>query len=243
MSDYDGNVDFWKRTKKKIQSDYICRPQALELLGDVQGKRVIDIGCGDGYVSRLLAKRGAKVTAVDISEGLIQAAMEQEAKDAVGVEYRIGSALNLEFLAENFFDCAVSVMVFGHFDHDDVYQSLRETHRVLKSGGTFVLAVPHPAMYIVRPRTKWVEFNNQHPLDYWDDEEKILLRTNDSQEFPVDAKKNTIAGYLNGLISCGFLIQEISEPRASVADMKECPEMWGCEDKVPFYLIIKVIKK
>ncbi|MFA7319150.1 MAG: class I SAM-dependent methyltransferase [Parcubacteria group bacterium] len=242
MSSYDKNVNFWRRTKKTIQSDYICRPQAIDLLSEVRGKRIIDIGCGDGYVSRILASRGAKITAVDVSKGLILSAINQETIDNLGIEYRIESALDLKSVEDESFECAVSIMVFGHFNNNEMHQSLRETCRILKSGGVFVLAVPHPAMYIARLKTRWVEFNNQHP-DYWGNEDRLVLRTNDEQEFSVVAKKHTLEEYLNGLIGCGFLIQEVSEPKANEDDMKEYSEMWGCEDKVPFYLVIKATKK
>jgi len=64
---YNQNTGFWERDKKIIQSDYLCRPYILEELGEIKNLRVADIGCGEGYLSRILASKGAKVTSLDIS--------------------------------------------------------------------------------------------------------------------------------------------------------------------------------
>ncbi|MBT4192020.1 MAG: methyltransferase domain-containing protein [Candidatus Diapherotrites archaeon] len=71
---------FWQRDEKLIQSDFLCRPQSINALGNVKGKRILDIGCGEGYVSRILALKGASVVGIDNSREMIGKAIEIEPK-------------------------------------------------------------------------------------------------------------------------------------------------------------------
>lgn len=242
MNIYNENLKFWLRNEKKLQSDFLCRPYVLKMLGDVNGKTITDIGCGEGYVSRMLASGGAKVVAVDISEKLIQSAQNQEMKDKLGIDYRIESALKLESFQDDSFDTAISVLVYGHFDSQEMRRAVDETRRVLKVGGIFVLAVPHPIAYMVRRSSGWIFFGSQ-VCNYWKEDDRIYLRNIDLKRFRIDAQKSTVSGYVNTLIMNGFRINEILEPRASKEDMEQFPDMWKDEDKIPYYLIIRAIKE
>src|SRR5262245_53936637 len=65
----------------------------LQLIGDVKGKRVLDVGCGDGHYTRILRKAGAaEVVGIDISDRMIKLAREQEARQSLGIEYRVEDA-------------------------------------------------------------------------------------------------------------------------------------------------------
>src|SRR5437870_12788887 len=76
-----------------IYRDYLNTPAFFAMLPDVAGLAGLDIGCGEGHNTRLLAKRGAKMTAVDIAEGFIAHARQAEAHEPLGIEYRIASAV------------------------------------------------------------------------------------------------------------------------------------------------------
>ena len=62
-------------------------PALLEACGDVRGARALDVGCGQGYFTRLLARAGAKAVGVDLSDALIARAAELEAAEPLGVTY------------------------------------------------------------------------------------------------------------------------------------------------------------
>lgn len=237
--DYTEKNKFWKRVKQTIQSDFLCRPYIFNLLKDVKGQNVIDIGCGDGYVSRYFASHGAKVVGVDNSEGLISVAKQQEEKDHLGIKYFLGSALNLKMIKSNSMDCAVSVLVFGHFNAEEIIKAVNETKRILRKGGCFVLAVPHPFMYVCKPKTKWIKFNYKK-LDYFNDKiAEISLYTKDKMKFDISAQHHTFEKYLNSLTDCSFVIEKIIEPKAQKRDISVYPYMWGEEGSLPTYLIIK----
>src|SRR5271168_4896129 len=69
---------------------------ALKLIGDVKGKRVLDVACGEGHFTRMVRNAGAaEVLGVDISERMIDLAREQEARQPLGIEYRVEDAKTL----------------------------------------------------------------------------------------------------------------------------------------------------
>lgn len=57
---YDSQALDWQREKPTLLSDFSARPHVIEHCGDVTGKKILDLGCGEGYVSRLLIKNGCE---------------------------------------------------------------------------------------------------------------------------------------------------------------------------------------
>ena len=62
-------------------------PEHVELCGDVEGLEVLDLGCGTGYFAREMARRGARVTAVDLSPKMLAHARRLESEDPLGIRY------------------------------------------------------------------------------------------------------------------------------------------------------------
>ncbi|MBI4219671.1 MAG: class I SAM-dependent methyltransferase [Chloroflexi bacterium] len=114
----------------------------LELLGPVRGLDVLDVGCGNGYLCRKLARADARPTGVELSDGFLSIARGREAREKQGITYHHGSASRMEFLASNRFDKAVSNYVL--MDVLDFEAALSEVFRVLKPGGAFVAVISHP---------------------------------------------------------------------------------------------------
>jgi SAM-dependent methyltransferase len=113
---WDGNARAWTKLVRAgydVCRDYQTSPAFFELLPDVSGLRGLDIGCGEGHNTRLLAARGAYVTALDISAEFIR---ESAAHPGSGsVRYLVASALHPPFAAASFdFATAfMSLMDFG----------------------------------------------------------------------------------------------------------------------------------
>lgn len=113
---------------------------AYNLLGDVRGKDVLDLGCGDGENTILLVNRGAKVCAIDISDSLIELARRRmEVNGFVeGFKFYTGSAHKLPF-PDASFDVVFGMATLHHFDPE---QTSREVWRVLRSGGRAIFKEP-----------------------------------------------------------------------------------------------------
>lgn len=100
------------------------------------GGRVLDVGCGPGFFSVMLAARGFAVTAFDASRGMLQKAAERARKAGAAVETVLGDAQNLPF-AEAAFDCVCSRNLVWNLQ--DPQQGYREWLRVLKPGGLLLV--------------------------------------------------------------------------------------------------------
>lgn len=112
----------------------------FHLLGDVHGKTVLDFGCGSGANTLLLARRGARVISVDISDALIKLAERRLAVNGLAgrARFMVGSAHQLP-LAENSVDVVVGIAILHHLDLE---LASRETWRVLRRGGRAIFQEP-----------------------------------------------------------------------------------------------------
>src|SRR5947209_6594958 len=144
---WNANANAWTRLARAgydIYRDYLNTPAFLELLPNVAGLAGLDIGCGEGHNTRLLARRGARVTAVDIAEDFIAHARQAEADEPLGIEYRVASAVDLPFAGASL-DFATGFMSFMDIPETD--RVLAETWRVLKPGGFLQFSITHPCYY------------------------------------------------------------------------------------------------
>ena len=103
-------------------------------VGPIDGKRILDIGCGSGALAATLSSEGAKVVGIDIEETAIESAR----RNAPLAEFRTGSANQLPF-ADQAFDAAIFVNSLHHVEPRSMEQALFEAGRVLKHGGHLVL--------------------------------------------------------------------------------------------------------
>ncbi len=87
--------------------DELNNPATFELIGDVKDRLVLDLACGEGYNTRILARKGARVTGVDFSEKMIELAKREEAKEKLNICYRVLEAIDLKEFSNNHFDVVV----------------------------------------------------------------------------------------------------------------------------------------
>lgn len=116
-------------------------PIVNRFLGDVKGKKILDLACGNGYFSRRLEKKGAKVTGVDYSPELIKIA-KSFVKDKSKIDYFIGNAANLKFLRNNSFEIIVCNVAF--MDIKNIKGTIKECSRLLKKEGKLIFSIKHP---------------------------------------------------------------------------------------------------
>jgi SAM-dependent methyltransferase len=114
----------------------------LRLIGDVKGKRVLDLGCGSGQSAIAFAKQGAIVIAVDAAPQQLARAREHAEAEEAKVEWRLGDLADLAFLRAESIDVAFSA--FAVAEVDDVARLFRQVQRVLKPNAPFVFSYEHP---------------------------------------------------------------------------------------------------
>lgn len=117
-------------------------PYMLEIMGDVEGKKILDLGCGEGGYSRQLAKKGADVVAVDCSEFSIEYATEQAKVNGLAIQHFLRNSNDLYGIEDSTFDIVLCSMML--MDCEDFEGTIQEVVRVLKPSGTLFASVLHP---------------------------------------------------------------------------------------------------
>lgn len=191
----------------------------LGLLGDMQSERILDAGCGEGRFARMLAERGALVTAVDFSVRMIANAMELERERPLGIDYRQQNMCDLSGLEDGSFDAAVAYLSL--LDVEDDRAALGEIARVLKDGGHLSFSVVHPCFFT--PDSSW---ESRRPGKIPIHDEDKLYRKVDNY-FPSRVMRfrmwptapaetvnyhRTLTDITSATLDAGFLIRRIIEP-------------------------------
>ncbi len=141
---WEENSEAWTKLARAgydVARDGLNTPAFLEMLPDVDGLSGLDVGCGEGHNTRLLAARGARMVGIDISENFVHHAREAEEAEPLGIRYRRASAVELPFGGGSF-DFAVAFMSL--MDMPEVEGVLAEVYRVLRPGGFLQFSIEHP---------------------------------------------------------------------------------------------------
>jgi SAM-dependent methyltransferase len=202
-------------------------PSLKRMIGDVKGKKVLDIACGEGYFSRHYARAGAEVIGVDFSAEMIKAAEDEEKRNPLGIEYHVADAADLSFIASASFDLAFSFMAL--MDITDYESAIGEAYRVLKGGGRFVFMITHPCFeqrwhdgkLIGGWETRVLDDGSREFLYLW--VEDYFTRHDEVVDWPLKGGRRpyaftttsyhrTLADYVNALSEKGFVVTRMDEP-------------------------------
>jgi len=137
--------DVWHRT--------LIDPSLLKVIGNCRGKEILDLGCGNGYLSRRLARGGAKVTAVDVSPRMIRNAKGHDPTRSLGIRYVCSNANELDGIPSAKFDLVFANMSL--MDMEEAEGAIKEVGRVLRRGGRFVASISHPCFDLMS-NSSWV---------------------------------------------------------------------------------------
>lgn len=136
----------------------------MNQLGDIHGKRILDLGCGAGENSAYFARQGADCVATDISPGMVETALKLAEKYGIKLEGRVVNAMNIDF-PDNSFDIVYAANILHHVDPK---LALKEMHRVVKPGGKVCFWEPlkhNPIINVYRRMATSVRTENEMPLD------------------------------------------------------------------------------
>ncbi|MDM5247210.1 MULTISPECIES: class I SAM-dependent methyltransferase [unclassified Lysinibacillus] len=221
-----------------IHREVLLNPAIFLLLEEVEGKRLLDAGCGEGYLSRKLAQQGAIVTAVDYSEKMLEIARERT-QEEVTIQYEYGNCEKLDFLADEQFDCIVSNMVLQ--DLENYKEALSEMYRLLKPNSTLIFSILHPCF--VTPNSGWIR-NESLDQQYWKVQRYFYEGVYD-QTLPLDSDEKivfyhrTLTSYMKAIFQAGFTIEDVIEPMPSKEMLTKYPQFeedLHCADFIVFKL-------
>ena len=137
----------------------------LRHMGNISGKRLLDLGCGAGENSVYFAKKGARCVASDYSSGMVEVALQLAAANGVNIEGRTMNAIALD-CPDNTFDFVYASNLLHHLPEPET--AIREMHRVLKPGGKACFWEPlrhNPIINVYRRLATSVRTEDETPLD------------------------------------------------------------------------------
>ena len=145
-TNYDPIAEQYKRSKQQPWRTHVEAYTLSQLIGDVAGLTVLDVACGEGFYTRMVKARGAaNVTGVDLSQGMIDLARQQESRHQQGIEYIVGDARNLPFAEQ--YDLVVAAYLLNYAqDRQELQAMSAGIVRCLKPGGRFVTVNSNPAL-------------------------------------------------------------------------------------------------
>ncbi len=177
----------------------------LQLIGEVAGKHVLEIGCGGGQCSIAFAKRGAIVTGIDISDEQVRFAQKLAEEHGVKATFLQGDVTSLGIIANATQDIVFSAYALQYLERLDL--CFAEVHRVLKPGGLFVCSLDHPFWYCLAENELRIEFS------YFDQEYSYDWEQNGMSSQPrVSQFQRTVGEYYRLLRGAGLEVLDIIEP-------------------------------
>ena len=215
----------------------LAMPAMLTLCGDLTGQDVCDLACGQGILTRELARSCASMTGIDLSGSLLALARRYEASSPLGIVYNEGDAQALADTPDAAFDgvtCCLALM-----DIPDLSACLHSVARVLRPGGWFVFAVTHPCFQV--PEGRWTgqkggtvrrEVRGYFREIRWRSENPHGVRGQ------VGAYHRTLTTYLNTCIEAGLTLERFAEPQALDETAQRVPGY----AEVPAVLVVRCRK-
>lgn len=217
---WDDAAEAWAdfvRQGKDYFRDELNNPAALGLVGDVKGQLVLDLACGEGYNTRILARKGAKVTGVDFSTKLLDLAKMEEAKKSLGIGYNFSDATDLSSFPDNYFDVVTCFMAL--MDIRNYERAVSEVSRVLKNGGRFIFSIPHPCFEVDVDKGNRISMTARY---FRTGEEPVHWRMERLlKPFETTSFHRTLTDYFNVLFKNKLVVRRLVEPRPTKTGIKK----------------------
>jgi len=249
---WNSNADAWTKLSRAgydVYRDHLNTPAFFEILPEIDGLSGLDIGCGEGHNTRLLAQRGARMIGIDIADAFVRHAETEEKRNPLGITYRIASAVELPF-PDSAFAFATAFMSF--MDIPETERILAEAFRVIQPGGFLQFSILHPCFNPPHRRTCRDEDQHTYAIevgDYFVDARgridewtfTTVPQAGRQQKFKIPRFHRPISQWLNLLIDAGFVVERCEEPYPSDEIVRLHPTLQHAQ-VAAFFLHVRVRK-
>lgn len=228
------------RTKKHPQgwfyNELLEMPSTLELLGNVKGKKILDLGCGTGIYAKLLTKKGAKIKGFDISPRMIEIAK----KENPNLDLRVGSGNKIPFKEK--FDVVLASLVLDYFNNWD--KPFKQVSKVLKKKGYFVFSIGNPVSEMV----KKVEIGEKKLRvlginDYFKEKKLYGTWNMEKGDIQIPSYHKTYETIIKIILRNGFEIIGYKDTFPLEKAKRLFPKDYNIFSKIPYFCVWKVRKK
>lgn len=217
------------RVDTKPHNAYYERPATLSLLPDVQGKRVLDAGCGPGVYAEWLVDREAEVVAFDVNAKMVRLARERMGDRAQIVQADLGHPL--DFLRDGWFDLVVSPLAMDYVE--DWESAFAEFHRVLVKGGCLVFSMEHP----------YAKYDDHRETSNYFEVELVEYEWRGfGKAVRVPSYRRPMGEVINPLVGAGFIVERIMEPVPTEAFRREAPTDYKTLSRSPGFMCVRAVK-
>jgi SAM-dependent methyltransferase len=240
---YDAQAGNWSRSDRMLLSDFTARPFVIEHLSPLHGCRVLDLGCGEGYVSRLALQAGARsVFGIDLSESMVQKACQQ-APVGADTTYRTADISDLTEIPSGPYDRVMAVFLFNYLNRAEMVGAMRLARESLVPGGRFVFTVPHPCYpYLRRPEPPF--YFQTDGVDYYAGVDKVFegrIWRRDGVGVSVRCVHKRFADYFDALAASGWhTLPRVVELTVSEQDVANDPAFFGPLVGTPLHLLFQL---
>ncbi len=214
----------------KPHNAYLERPATLSLIPDVEGKKVLDAGCGSGSYTEFFIKNGAEVVAVDGSLRMLENARKRLGERADIRLHDLREPLNL--LKDGSMDLVFSSLVLDYIE--DWVPVLREFRRVLKGDGALVFSVGHPASW---------PFLKIDVKDYFRVEKTEMTWKTWGVPVVMPSYRRPLQNITESLHRAGFIIERMIEAQPTEDYKRADPESYERLRVRPSFINVKAIPR
>jgi len=216
-------------------------PHTFALLGEVTGKKVLDVGCGEGGYTRMLAAKGAYATGIDGSDKLIEIAKRRAEKENLEITYQVTNANSLSNVKDDSFDVVLAAMSL--MDVEDYPGVCAEIYRVLRDSGEFLMSITHPCF--TGRGSHWVRNKDGAAIHYvienYGTTETWQEFITDKFAMPVLFRHMPLGGFVNPLLNQGFKLALLEEPTPTPEQIQQSERLKRL-NRIPLFLFLKWIK-
>lgn len=226
------NADFWIKIIQENLDLYRLRVTNRAILKTLKNKRnlrVLDAGCGEGYLCRTVAKLGHQVFGIDFCPDFIKAAEDLERKKPLGIKYFVGDFRKTNF-PSSFFDVILSHQTINEIENPD--KAFKEFSRILKRKGRLILLFLHPC-FEIKPQFYFRQTKIKRPY---------YLVSGVKSPSPYFYLHLPLSEWVELLIKSGFSIKKIEEPHPSQALLKKS-KWWQKNFKKPLFILTEAFLK
>ncbi|WP_331742648.1 class I SAM-dependent methyltransferase [Streptomyces sp. NBC_01006] len=211
VNDYDSFAEAYSaENENNLVNAYYERPAMLALAGEVAGRRILDAGCGSGALSAALRERGAVVTGIDASAGMLALARRRLGD---GVALHVVDLSDRLPFDDGAFDDVVASLVLHYVE--DWGPTLAELRRVLRPGGRLIASVDHP----------FVAYTFQDPRpDYFASTSYAFDWTFNGRSVPMRFWRKPLHAMTDAFTAAGFRLTALSEPQPDPAARELFPD-------------------